>query len=146
LLGTLTVALESDNIAEELLARHPDAVALVGYLRIRGKTAVVSADRAFTLTMKFALKDIVAKRQIPAEHAAAPAKQSVILVKEEVMRTPILQKSEREELAASFLTGPIGAEVLIPGTLEGAAYRLGVAYSIGCEIAECSIAKASPRC
>jgi hypothetical protein len=153
------VAPEPDDIAQDLLEKHPDAVALVGFTCIRGDKAIVSADSELTLSMSFPLEDVVAQRDIPTEEEAepetdpgpqpegsVPTTRSVILVKADVMRTPILQRSQREELAARFLSGAIGAEVLIPGTLEGAAYRLGVAYSIQCPRAMCSLGKASPRC
>jgi hypothetical protein len=79
---------------------------------------------------------------------SAPPEKSVLLIKRDVMTAPILDEPERERLAASFLAGPIGAgaEVLIPGTLEGAAWRLRIAFTTDCdEQAMCSLPRASPR-
>jgi hypothetical protein len=146
---------ESDTITETLLAENPDTVALIGFLDVRDDTVVISADPRHIHSMTFPREDVVAMRSAsdpeataPATRAGAAPEQSVILIASEVMRSPIIEQEQREQLAASFLTGPIGegAEVLMPGTLEGAAWRLGLAYSLLCQIANCSIPRRSPYC
>ncbi len=142
------------GVATELLDQHPGTIALIGVLESQEQYGVtlrasggMSGDERAERTMTFSSEDVVAQVQIPRD-ATHRTSRTVILVTERTMRREIIPTEERERLATEFLTGGIGGELLIPGTLEGAAWRLGLAVSV--DVMECpplcSLPSRSPRC
>jgi hypothetical protein len=141
------------KIVEQLVREHPearDAVPLLGTVAVRGDRVSIAAatpvqgDDAGRRAMIFAADDVIAQRPISAE----PGAKSVVLVSQRAMQAEVLDQDARRALAAKFLTGDIGGDLLIPGTVEGAAWRLKLAVSVDTRdcIETCSIAKHSPRC
>jgi hypothetical protein len=141
------------KLVELLMSEHPeapDAVPLLGVVSVRGELVSIAAasptpgDERGQRAMLFAAEDVIAHRPV----AQTPGAKSVVLVSGRAMQTAVLDAAERQALAARFLTGEIGGDLLIPGTAEGAAWRLKLAVSVDPRdcIETCSIAKRSPRC
>jgi hypothetical protein len=139
------------TIAEELREDAADegAVAIVGVAKTYrdGRVAVRAikfqpGDDRRERAMTFGRGDIVAQRQVP------DGDESVLLISRRTMDRRVLNRRQRDKLAAEFLTGSIGGELLIPGTIEGAAWRLGlvITYDPADCVLECSLRGHSPRC
>jgi hypothetical protein len=106
-----------------MLEGQPDVVVLIGYMDDdRGDHVRMFQDPELRVWMDIPRTAVVERHRIPAEVDLLGGR-TMLWVNADVMRAPI-DSGLQQSFAEAFLIGEFAAEVLVPATLEEAAYRL----------------------